>query len=163
MTHQNAPRLKPPPVMIGDRQEAGPASDLPVMQDDQIHWNGQPVAAVVAETQEQADHAAALIRVDLRSRARGHAAFDAAKRDAQAARERARRTGRRPRSAMREAALAARPHRVDSTYRTPRHNHYAIEPHAVDRRLGRTSSLTVHDATPDGPPDRARPRPTCSA
>ena len=32
------------------------------MQDDRIHWNGQPIAVVLAETQEQADHAASLIR-----------------------------------------------------------------------------------------------------
>ncbi len=36
------------------------------MQDDRIHWNGQPIALVLAETQEQADHAKSLIRVDLR-------------------------------------------------------------------------------------------------
>ena len=41
---------------------AGP-DDLPVMQDDRVHWNGQPVALVLAETQEQADHAQSLIRV----------------------------------------------------------------------------------------------------
>ena len=41
---------------------AGP-DDLPIMQDDRVHWNGQPVAIVLAETQEQADHAQRLIRV----------------------------------------------------------------------------------------------------
>ena len=34
-----------------------------VMQDDEVHWNGQAVAVVLAETQEQADHAATLIEV----------------------------------------------------------------------------------------------------
>jgi CO/xanthine dehydrogenase Mo-binding subunit len=33
------------------------------MQDDRIHWNGQPVALVLAETQQQADYAQSLIRV----------------------------------------------------------------------------------------------------
>ena len=46
-----------------------------------------------------------------------------------------------------EAALGRRGHRVDATYRTPRHNHNAIELHAVDGRLGGRRSLTVHDAT----------------
>ena len=42
---------------------AGP-DDLPVMQDDRVHWNGQPVARCPRrETQEQADHAQSLIRV----------------------------------------------------------------------------------------------------
>ena len=45
-------------------------ANLPVMQDDRVHWNGQPVAVVLAETQEQADHAATLIAVDLRAPSR---------------------------------------------------------------------------------------------
>ena len=36
------------------------ASDFPIMQDNRVHWNGQPVAVVVAETLEQAEHAASL-------------------------------------------------------------------------------------------------------
>ena len=34
--------------------EGGGGRHLPIMQDDQVHWNGQPVAVVLAETQEQA-------------------------------------------------------------------------------------------------------------
>ena len=33
------------------------------MQDDRVHWNGQPVALVLAEAQEQAHHAQSLIHV----------------------------------------------------------------------------------------------------
>ena len=62
MTHRNAPRISPPPVMMVDATGAA-ASKLPVMQDDSIHWNGEPIALVVAETQEQAEHAASLIKV----------------------------------------------------------------------------------------------------
>src|SRR5262245_13392349 len=61
MTHRNAPRLQPPPVFLSDALAAS-GDDLPVMQDDRIHWNGQPIAIVLAETQEQADHAASLVR-----------------------------------------------------------------------------------------------------
>jgi xanthine dehydrogenase YagR molybdenum-binding subunit len=32
------------------------------MQEDRIHWNGQPIAVVLAETQEQAGQAASLIQ-----------------------------------------------------------------------------------------------------
>ena len=62
MTHRNAPRMQPPPLFLTAPKAAG-GSDLPVMQDDSIHWNGEPVAVVLAETQEQADHAASLIEV----------------------------------------------------------------------------------------------------
>ena len=43
--------------------KAASGDDLPVMQDDQFHWNGQPIAVVLAETQEQADYAKSLINV----------------------------------------------------------------------------------------------------
>ena len=62
VTHRNAPKMKAPPRMFADRKSAS-TSDLPVMQDAQVHWNGQPVAVVVAETQDEADHAASLVRV----------------------------------------------------------------------------------------------------
>ena len=61
MTHRNAPRLKAPEAFGEGDGVAG--SNLPVMQDDRIHWNGEAVAVVLAETQEQADHAAGLVSV----------------------------------------------------------------------------------------------------
>ena len=48
-------------VFLSAPKAAG-GDNLPVMQDDRIHWNGQPIAVVLAETQEQADHAKSLIR-----------------------------------------------------------------------------------------------------
>ena len=62
MTHRNAPRLKPPPRHASTASKAAGGDDLPVMQDDRIRWNGEPIAVVLAETQEQADHANSLIR-----------------------------------------------------------------------------------------------------
>ena len=71
MTHENAPRMKAPlTVSEGSRQGRGRQVERAVMQDDRVHWNGQPVAVVLAETQEQADHAATRIRGRLRRRAR---------------------------------------------------------------------------------------------
>src|SRR5271156_5175102 len=62
MTHRNAPKLNKAPPFMSKPKAAGP-DDLPIMQDDRVHWNGQPVAIVLAETQEQAEHAQTLIRV----------------------------------------------------------------------------------------------------
>jgi xanthine dehydrogenase YagR molybdenum-binding subunit len=61
MTHVNAPRMKPASVFLS-AEKAGSGDDLPIMQDDRIYWNGQPIAIVLAETQEQADYATSLIR-----------------------------------------------------------------------------------------------------
>ena len=148
MTHANAPKLKPMPLFMTSAKAAG-GDDLPVMQDDRIHWNGEPVALVLAESQEEADHAASLIDV----------AFEAAPATTSFAAARA--AGTEPATFQgeplalaigdAEAALAAAPHRVDHVYTTPRHNHNAIELHALtvawkkDDR-GR-DELTLHDAS----------------
>ncbi|MGO4863315.1 hypothetical protein ACTP2L_07015, partial [Campylobacter jejuni] len=50
------------PAMFGTSGSAVGPDTVPILQDDQVHWNGQPIACVLAETQEQADHAASLLR-----------------------------------------------------------------------------------------------------
>jgi CO/xanthine dehydrogenase Mo-binding subunit len=120
MTYKNTLRLKPPPIMIEDSNGAA-ASKLPVMQDASIHWNGQPVACVVAETQEQADHAAALVRITYAAEP-GRTSFESAKLQAVPP---ANILGEASKIAVgdAEAALAQAPFRLDATYATPRYNH----------------------------------------
>lgn len=58
ITHENAPKMKKPTLMDMTNLGKGfAASDLPILQDDRVHWDGQPVAVIVAETLEQAEHA----------------------------------------------------------------------------------------------------------
>jgi xanthine dehydrogenase YagR molybdenum-binding subunit len=143
MTHRNAPPLKPTPLFMSAAKALG-GNDLPVMQDDRIHWNGQPIAVVLGETQEQADHATSLIRAtyEAETAMTGFAAAKAAglklgnfqgqplKREIGDA----------------EAALAAAPHKVDTVYRTPRHNHNAIELHAATV-VWKGDELRIHDCS----------------
>ncbi len=65
ITHLNAPRLSFPerPHTVDDYVAPAFGRSLPVLQDDTIYFNGQPVAIVVAETLEQAEYAATLVRV----------------------------------------------------------------------------------------------------
>ena len=142
MTHRNAPRMQPPPLFLTAPKAAG-GSDLPVMQDDSIHWNGEPVAVVLADTQERADHAASLIEVTYESHP--PRTFEEAKSHRRIPDNL---VGQPVQVAVgdAEAALADAPHAVDLVFRTPRHNHNAIEPHAVT--LGWDGDeLVVHDAT----------------
>src|SRR5260370_6080672 len=66
ISHGNAPRLAYKP-------HAGPIDPafgerLHVLQDDQVRFYGQPVALVVAQTLDQAEHAAAALNIRYDSR-----------------------------------------------------------------------------------------------
>ena len=142
MTPDNAPRMKPaPPFMTSAKAAAG--DDLPIMQDEQVHWNGQPVALVLAETQEQADYAKSLIRIAYETEP-SVTVFETAKADSE--------PGVFQGEPMlleigdAEAALAAAPHKIDVVYRTPRHTHNPIELHAATVTwIG--DQLIMHDAS----------------
>jgi xanthine dehydrogenase YagR molybdenum-binding subunit len=144
MTHENAPRMKAPPQMFTDSSSAA-TSNLPVMQDNRVHWNGQPVALVVAESQEAADHAASLIRVEYEPEIAA-LSFDAKKAEAKPPKdilgEPADITIGGAVDALRESAF-----RVDHLYRTPRYNHNAIELHATAAKWEGDGTLNVHDAS----------------
>ncbi len=61
LTHKNVPKLRPAKDDFFNGGKAG--EDRLPLADDRIHYAGQHLAVVVAETAEQARHAAALVRV----------------------------------------------------------------------------------------------------
>lgn len=65
ITHLNAPRLRFPerPQTMDDYVAPLFGRALPVLQDKTIYFNSQPIAVVVAETLEQAEYAATLVKV----------------------------------------------------------------------------------------------------
>ena len=142
MTHRNAPRLKKPKAFLEGGGVAG--SNLPIMQDDTISWNGETVALVLADTQEQADHAASLVAVTY-DRDEAVTDFAAAKKHAH---HPASVLGEPPLVSIGDAekALGAAPFQVDRRYSTPRHNHNAIELHGATARW-EGDTLILHDAT----------------
>jgi xanthine dehydrogenase YagR molybdenum-binding subunit len=130
ITHRNMPKLKAPPLVdLGDLKKGMAASDLPILQDASVHWDGQPIAIVVAETLEQAEQAAAMVEAEYET-AGASVSFEGAKPRAEA-----------PADVMGEPAVLkigdfvkayeAADVRVNHVYRTPRYNHNAIEPHAT--------------------------------
>ena len=142
MTYKNAPRLQPMPAFMTQPKAAG-GDDVPIMQDDQVHWNGQPVALVLAETQEQADHAKSLIKIGYEPGTDGVTSLAHAKAN-----------GSQPgvfqgeplklEIENAEAMLAKAPHRIDVRYTTPRHNHNPIELHAATLAWD-GDNLRIHD------------------
>lgn len=144
MTHRNMPRIPTVPLISMTDLSAVGNSSLPILQDPEIRYNGQIVAIVLAETQQQADHAASLIAIDY-EKTEAKTGFDAAKGNA-----------RVPASILiernhvvlgdAERELREAAHSVDHVYKTPPHNHNAIELHAVTVNWDK-DSLTVHDTT----------------
>ncbi len=119
--------------------------DLTILQDNQIHYRGQFIGAVLAETAETARHAAALVRVDydtdthrtelrtddpdLYAPEEVNAGFptDTADGDVEAA--------------LRDAEVL-----VDQTYTTPHEHNNPMEPHSCIA-LWDNAKLTLYDST----------------
>ncbi len=146
ITYQNAPKLiKPRTFDPGSGDNSASASELPVLQDASIHWNGQPIAVVVAETQDQAEAAALNVRVEYAEEL-AEVSFDALKS-----------RGVQPPNIMgeppevvkgdAESALGNAEFKVDNIYRTPRYNHNAIELHSTIAAWDEDENLTVFDST----------------
>jgi xanthine dehydrogenase YagR molybdenum-binding subunit len=64
ITHLNAPAMKPPPRQsMMNLASLAPGTAVNYLNTDEVHFNGQPVALVVAESIEAAAEGAALIDV----------------------------------------------------------------------------------------------------
>ena len=144
MTHRNAPKLKVPPTIGFTNLKAAGNHTLPVMQDAEIRWNGQVVAVILAETREQADHAATLVRVRYDA-APSRTRFEDGKANARTPDsiliERNRVNKGNAGKKLAEAAVS-----IDATYNTPWESHNPIEPHAATIAW-EGEKLIVHDAT----------------
>jgi xanthine dehydrogenase YagR molybdenum-binding subunit len=140
MSHKNAPRL--PREKPGGEEQKPPPPRLNLLQDDEVKYNGQPVAVVIADTLEQAQDAARAIRVRY--------AAQPARLDFKAAKLRKpKEQPDRPMQTSRgdvQAGLAQASQRIDALYTTPVENHNPMEPHATIAAWD-GDQLTLYDAT----------------
>jgi len=146
ITHENMPKTKAPPLLdVSDFSSGFAASNLPILQDDKVYWDGQPVAVVVAGTLEQAEYAASLIRVEYQAEV-PEVSFDGLKRDAVVPSDI---LGEPSEVKIGDAdkSLSDAEVTVDNIYRTPRYNHNAIEPHATIAVWNDDGSLTLFETT----------------
>ena len=141
-THRNLPRLNPTPKPWSHLHPHG-QSYLP-LQDDRIHYAGQPVALVVAKTLDQAMHAGTLIKVGYQ--AEPPAVFG-------------------PQTAMEavdppqflwpvassvgdaDKAIANAAVRIERTYATSDRHHNQMEPHATTAVWDADGTLTLYETT----------------
>jgi xanthine dehydrogenase YagR molybdenum-binding subunit len=68
LTHRNMPKVNKVPLVPSLVGGPAPGETFFPMQDDVIHYAGQPVAIVVADTLERAQHAATLVQVSYAQR-----------------------------------------------------------------------------------------------
>src|ERR1700751_1584359 len=141
LTHKNMPRMNPLPWSHLRPQGQ---TYLP-LQDDQIHYAGQPVGLVVAATLDQATHAGTLIKVAYE--ARPPVVFDlrTAKEDAIEPPQRMWPLS----SAVGDAdtAIADAAVKIEQTYTMPDRHHNQMEPHVTLAVWDDDGALTLYDST----------------
>ena len=138
LTHENAPKLP------DANKKEGTDKVLHVLQDAKLHYVDQPVAVVVADTLERAQHAASLVAVTYT----GVTApvIDLAAGETYAPKKTVRGDPDSKRGDV-AAGLAAAAHKVDVTYTTPNETHNPMEMHATIAVWGGDDSLTLYDST----------------
>jgi xanthine dehydrogenase YagR molybdenum-binding subunit len=163
MSHLNAPKLNFPSSAGGGRNETGGPTRTPSgggaapggppagnfaepklipFQSNAVHYTGQQIAVVVADTLEHATHAASLVKVT----------YDKAtpRTDMQALRDEAINKPPGPQSQPftkgdPQAAFASAPVKVDEVYRTPYQHHNMLEAHSLVAAWD-GEQLTLHDS-----------------
>ena len=149
-THENAPGVAHLDSSYRD-ETAPPGSPFRPLHDEAIHYSGQPVALVVAETFEIARYAATLVRVDYATEA--HATDLMAVRD-QAYEPPKKRSGIAPPSKPRgnaALAFANAPVRHSGEYRHSIEHHNPMEMHASTVVWEGDDRITVYDKTQGAP------------
>jgi xanthine dehydrogenase YagR molybdenum-binding subunit len=141
LTHDNAPPVP------GASAKAKPNDRVvQVLQDDQVWYHDQPIAVVVADTLERAQHAAALVTADyVATEPVADLEVDL---DAAYLPEATSPTSP-PETARGDVAagLAAARFRIRETYTTPVHTHNPMEPHATIAVWQGVEHLTLYDST----------------
>ncbi|MEY2494181.1 MAG: xanthine dehydrogenase YagR molybdenum-binding subunit [Verrucomicrobiota bacterium] len=146
LTRENAPQFKPYPDDL--TKKGAPGESRVPLADDQVHWVGQHLGVVVAESFEQAMHAASLVRVEYENAPPILTLPD----------ERARQNSLQPEKFVGrenlqvkrgdvDAALASAAARIDVTYTTPIENHNPIEVYSTTAEWEATDRVLIHEST----------------
>jgi xanthine dehydrogenase YagR molybdenum-binding subunit len=141
LTHKNTPRMKALPWSHLHPQGQ---TYLP-LQDDQIHYPGQPIALVVAITPDQAAYAGTLIKVAYEAHPPTLFDLRTAKQDALEPPQRM-----WPLSSSigdADRAIAQAEVKIEQTYTMPDRHHNPMEPHVTLAVWDYVGTLTLYDST----------------
>ena len=147
LTHLNAPKMVPAPsrTNLMDLSTMVVGSRVPYLNTEEVYYDGQPVAVVVADRLEAAQYAASLVRVDYEERP-ARLSFSAELEQATPVKQSLGMPTMAGRKGDADAALASAAHRVDLHFTTPAQNQNAMEPHATTA-VWDGDQLTVWDST----------------
>src|SRR5438876_5794749 len=148
LTRENAPHFRPYPDDLS-RADAPGESRVP-LQDDEIHYAGQHLGVVVAESFEQATYAASLVRVTYQTQPPVVTLDDPAAAGQKNAISPEKFAGREALQVKRgdvDAALATAAHKIDFVYSTPIENHNPIETYSTTAEWEAPDRLLIHEAT----------------
>ncbi|HEU4998102.1 MAG TPA: xanthine dehydrogenase family protein molybdopterin-binding subunit [Lapillicoccus sp.] len=147
LTHRNAPTLAPAPsrVNLMDLSTMAAGSRVPYLNTDEVFYDGQPVAVVVADRLEAAQYAASLVDIDY-ERLPAHVDFATEQHRAAPVKQSLGMPTLIGRKGDAGAALASAPCRVDLRFTTPTQNHNAMEPHSTTA-VWDGDRLTVWDSS----------------
>jgi xanthine dehydrogenase YagR molybdenum-binding subunit len=140
LTPFNMPKLAPAPVIMSQDSTGTAAQSYLPLQDDAIHYYGQYIAVVIAETREQAAYAASLITVDYEQEQPVLSIQEAAI-------TRPSTVWRQPTDVARgdvEQGMAAAAVRIEQTYVTAMQSHATIETHATIA-VWEDDNLTIYE------------------
>src|SRR5438132_6485647 len=146
LTRENAPHFRPYPDDLS-RADAPGESRVP-LQDDEIHYAGQHLGVVVAESFEQATHAASLVRITYQTQKPVVAIPDEAAQKSATMPETF--IGREKLQVKRgdvDGALASAAHKIDIVYSTPIENHNPIETYSTTAEWEAPDRLLNHECT----------------
>jgi xanthine dehydrogenase YagR molybdenum-binding subunit len=141
LTHDNMPRMR---TMPWSHLRPQGQTYLP-LQDDRIHYAGQPVALVVAATLDQATHAGTLIKVTYQ--AQPPLVFDRRTAKENAAEPSQRMWPLASSVGDADKAIVDAPIKIERTYTMPDRHHNPMEPHATLAVWDDAGMLTLYDST----------------
>ncbi|MCF0074328.1 xanthine dehydrogenase family protein molybdopterin-binding subunit [Dyadobacter sp. CY261] len=146
ISHLNAPAVPGWPALKQPAERAPVGTAFRVFYDAFIYFDGQPVAMVVADTQERAIHAAALVRVTYQQETH-QTHFERNVKSAGIPQnvQRSKNSpfqdyGRGDADAIAEAEV-----RIEAEYTIPTQHHQPLEPHAIIAVWEANDKLTVYD------------------
>lgn len=145
ITHENAPKFKPYPDQV--TRKGAPGEARTPLENDDVHWSGQHIGIVVADTFERAMHAASLVRVDYQNE---KPIVWPEQADENTALHPEKFIGKENLQVKRgdvDAALATAAAKMDAVYSTPIENHNAIETYSTTAEWEAPDKLLVHDST----------------